>query len=154
MVAFVVSNLVLIAGIAIIFVIGKRRPVGTPTTWGEAIVGATFVFALMIVAYGIIPHQWLDYADNELLWRPDRILLGVSSAGFAFGDAARNMEGAGRILMSYQALADTVAALLYGIFLGANVWLWAVWQKRGKKKPALEAVTSRFGRPVIRKAQS
>lgn len=153
MVAFVVSNLVLIAGIAIVFVIGKRRPVGTPTTWGEAIVGATFVFALMIVAYGIIPHQWLDYADNELLWRPDRILLGVSSAGFAFGDAARNMAGSGRILMSYQALADTIAALLYGIFLGANVWLWAVWQKRGKKKPALEPVTSRFGRPVIRKAQ-
>ena len=154
MVAFIASNLVLIVGVVLILAVGSRRPVGTRTTWGEAIVGATFIFALMIVAYGIIPHQWLDYADNELLWRPDRILLGVSSAGFAAGDAARNMPGSGRILMSYQALADTIAALLYGIFLAANVWLWAIWQKRGKQKPALEPVTSRFGRPVFRKART
>lgn len=153
MVAFVVSSLIVVAGIGICLFVGSRRPQGTPVTWGEAIVGSTFVFALMIVAYGVVPHQWLDYADNELLWRPDRILLGVSSAGVVFGTDASNMGGTGRILVSYQALADTVAALLYGIFLVAHVWLWAVWQRRGKKTPALEPVTSRFGRPVVRKAR-
>lgn len=150
MAAFVSSMVILVVGLGICFWVGSHREPGTPLTWGEATVAATFVFALMIVAYGVIPHQWLDYADNELLWRPDRILLGVSSAGVVVGDAARSMAGSGRILVSYQALADTVASLLYGIFLGANIWLWAVWQKRGKGKPAIEPTTSRFGRPVIR----
>jgi hypothetical protein len=152
MVAFVVSFLILIVGTAACFLVARRRPMGTPLTWGEAIVAGTYVFALMLLAYGIVPHQWLDFADNELLWRPDRILLGVSSAGLVFGADARDMGGTGRILVSYEVLRDVIAAALYGLFLGANVWLWSVWQKRGKKKPALEPVTSRFGRPVIRKA--
>ncbi len=151
MAAFISSLVILFAGIALCLAIGRRRPLGTPVTWGEAFVGGTFVFALMIVAYGVVPHQWLDYADNELLWRPDKILLGVSSAGVEVGDAAKRMGGAGRILVSYQAVRDVVAAVLYIIFLGAQMVLWSKWQKRGRTKPELEP-TSRFGRPVIRKA--
>jgi hypothetical protein len=149
--AFVTSLLVVFGGIGICLFVGHRRPVGTPVTWGEAFVGATFVFALMTVAYGIVPHQWLTYADNELLWRPDRVLLGLSSAGIKMGNAGKTISGSGRIIVSYQALRDVIAAVLYGIFLTLHVVLWGVWQKRGRSKSALEP-TSRFGRPVIRKA--
>src|SRR5947209_20420114 len=112
MAAFVSSILVLALGIGASMLVGHRRPVGTPLTWGEAFLAATFGFGLMILAYGVIPHQWLNYADNELLWRPDRILLGISSAGLKFGDGAKAMAGNGRILISYQALRDIVAATL------------------------------------------
>jgi hypothetical protein len=148
--AFISSMVVLIVGIGICLAVGRRRPLGTPVTWGEAFVGGTFVFALMIVAYGVVPHQWLDFADNELLWRPDKILLGVSSGGVEFGTKAKEMSGSGRILVSYQALRDVVAATLYIVFLGGQMVLWSKWQKRGRT-PELEP-TSRFGRPVIRKA--
>ena len=151
MTAFVSTIMILLVGIGICVLVGYRRPAGTPLTWGEALVAATFVFALMMVAYGVIPHQWLNYADNELLWRPDRILLGISSAGLKMGDAAKAMGGSGRILISYQALRDIVAATLYIVFLGAQMYLWAIWQKRGRAKAAVEP-TSRFGRPVVRKA--
>lgn len=151
MVAFLASFAIVVAGVGVCLWFGHRRPLGTPVTWGEAFVGATFMFALMIVAYGIVPHQWLDYADNELLWRPDRLLLGISSKGIKIGDAAKAIGGSGRILVSYQALRDIVAATLYGVFLGAHMYLWKVWQKRGRTKGELEP-TSRFGRPVIRKA--
>lgn len=151
MVAFVASFAIVIIGVGICLWFGHRRPPGTPVSWGEAFVGATFMFALMIVAYGIVPHQWLDYADNELLWRPDRLLLGISSKGLKIGDAAKAIGGSGRILVSYQALRDIVAATLYGVFLGGHMYLWKVWQKRGRAKGELEP-TSRFGRPVIRKA--
>jgi hypothetical protein len=150
MAAFVSTMVILLVGIGICLLVGRRRPVGKPLTWGEAFVAATFAFALMILAYGVIPHQWLDYADNELLWRPDRILMGLSTAGVKFGDAANTMPGSGRVLVSYQALRDIVAATLYIVFLGGQMVLWSVWQKRGRAK-ALEP-TSRFGRPVIRRA--
>ncbi|MGH9188727.1 MAG: hypothetical protein ACRD0Q_01630 [Acidimicrobiales bacterium] len=148
MVAFVVSFGILAAGVAIVAFVGRRRPVGTPLTWGEAYVGGTFVFALMLVAYGVVPHQWLTFADNDLLWRPDRITLGISSAGVVMGQEATQMGGAGRILVNYQALRDVIAAVLYIVFLGGQVWLWSVWQKRGRKKPEELERASVFGRPL------
>jgi hypothetical protein len=150
MAAFVATLLIVIIGVGICQLVGRRRPVGTPLTWGEAFLASTFGFALMIVAYGVVPHQWLTFADNELLWRPDRVLFGLSTAGIKFGDAAKGIGGSGRILVSYQALRDIVAATLYVVFLGTQMALWSRWQKRGRPKAALEP-TSRFGRPVIRK---
>ena len=151
MAAFISSLVILFVGIGICFLFARRRPRGTPLTWGEAFVGATFVFALMIVGYGNVPHQWLDFADNELLWRPDRIVLGLSSDGVKVGDAAKAMTGSGRVLVSYQAIRDIIAATIYIVLFGLQIWLWSVWQKRGTPKPDIEP-TSRFGRPLIRKA--
>ena len=55
---------------------GKRRPVGSPLTWGQAMLAATYVFALFFLAYGIVPHQWLTHEQNQLNWRADRIWVG------------------------------------------------------------------------------
>ena len=151
MAAFVTSLIILFIGVGASLYIGARRPVGTPLTWGEAFVAGTVLFGLMVVAYGVVPHQWLDYADNELLWRPDRILMAISSDGVKFGDAATQAGGRGRILVSYQTIRDFVAAGLYIVFLGGQMVGWAAWQKRGRAKGGLEP-TSRFGRPLIKKA--
>ena len=151
MVALVVSMLVVIVGVGICLAVGRRRPIGTPLTWGEAFVAGTFVFALMVVAYGVVPHQWLDYADNELLWRADKLLVGISGEGVTWGQEAKDSGGTGRVIINYQAIRDIVAAGFYIVFLGAHIYLWSVWQKRGRTKAPAE-VSSRFGRPVIRKA--
>ncbi len=150
MVAFVASVVILVVGIGICLLVGRARPPGTPLTWGEAFVGGTFVFALMVVAYGIVPNQWLKFADNELLWRSDKIFAGISSNGIKMGMAGQHVGGTGRLLINYQAIRDIVAALIYALGLGAQVVLWSVWQKRGRKKPEME-LTSAFGRPVMRK---
>src|SRR5438105_1246854 len=122
MVAFCASILILIAGCAIVFFVGSRRPPGTPITWGEALVGATFVFGLMLLAYGIVPNQWLKWADNELLWRPDRIMFAASAKWpIIFTGAKASTEaaaGRGRILFTYQALRDIVVTLIYVVMLG------------------------------------
>ena len=151
MAALVISLLVVVVGVGICLAVGRRRPVGTPVTWGEAFVAGTFVFALMVVAYGVAPHQWLDYADNELLWRADKLLVAISGEGLAWGQDAKDFGGTGRVLINYQAVRDVVAAGMYVVFLGAQIYLWSAWQKRGRTKAPAE-VSSRFGRPVIRKA--
>ncbi len=153
MAAFVSSLIVLFLGVGICLFVGARRPIGTPVTWGEAMVAGTFAFALMLVAYGVAPHQWLAYADNELLWRPDKLLVGISSAGVVWGTNAKDLGGTGRILINYQAIRDIVASVIYIVFLGGQMYLWSVWQKRGRKKPGdVEEARSRFGRLVLRKA--
>ena len=151
MTAFISSVMIVIVGLAIAGLVARKRPPGTPLTWGEAFIAGTFMFALMLVAYGVVPHQWLSYADNNLLWRADKLLVGVSSAGVAWGQKAKSLGGAGRIQVNYQALRDIIAATLYIVFLGAQMFLWSAWQKRGRPKAEVEP-TSRFGRPLLRKA--
>jgi hypothetical protein len=150
-VALVVSTLALIGGIFLVFAVGRRRPPGTPVTWGEAFLGGTFIFALFVLAYGIVPHQWLTFADNQLLWRADKLMLGVSGDGIKVGDAASELSGTGRIIVNAQAVRDIIAALIYIVFLVIQVILWSAWQKRGRKAPEVE-LSSRFGRPVMKKA--
>ena len=53
--------------------------------------------------------------------------------------------------MNAQAVRDIVAAGIYIVFLVIQVMLWSAWQKRGRKAPEVE-LSSRFGRPVMRKA--
>ena len=140
MVAFLTSIIVLVIGTALVMLVGSRRPVGTPVTWAEAMLGAVAVFALFVLAYGIVPNQWLLWADNELSWRADAIAYKLS-----FWDR-------GTITITKQAIRDIIATVIYVVMLGVNIYLWAVWQKRGQKKetPAIE--TSTFGRPLVRKA--
>jgi hypothetical protein len=141
----------LIGGIVLAFAVGRRRPPGTPVTWGEAFGAGAFVFALFVLAYGIIPHQWLTYADNQLLWRPDKLMIGISGDGVKLGASVKKLGGTGRIIVNAQAVRDMIAALIYIVFLVVQVYLWAAWQKRGRKAPEVE-LSSRFGRPVMRKA--
>ena len=45
-----------------------------------------------------------------------------------------------------------VVVVIYGVFLGLQIYLWVWWQNRGKRKavPALPASSS-YGRPLVRK---
>lgn len=150
-VAFFAALAITLLGTALVWRVGQRRPPGTPVTWGEAMVAGVFVFALMLMAYGVVPNEWLRWADNQLLWRSDRILLAVSAKGVKFGKGAATFGGAGRVRMSYQSLRDVIATVIYGVFLGLHVTLWSMWQKRGqpKKSADLEPVST-FGRPLVR----
>lgn len=136
MVAFISTLLVGFAGVAGVVLYGKRRPVGAPLSWGEAMAAAVIAMFLFLWWYGVIPHQWLTYAEGELSWRPDKLLLEPS--------------GNQPITVSYKTLADIIAVVIYGVGLALHIALWAVWNDRGKKKPA-ELPASRYGRPLVRK---
>ena len=141
MVAFLVSLVVAGLFFAILFFVAKRRVPGTPLTWAEAILAAVFVTAMMVHIYGIVPNQWLLWADNELAWRKD---------AFFFGDNGLQLFGRGRILFPKEALRDIIASNIYIVALVAHVKLWLWWQTRGKAKPASSEVKeSAFGRPML-----
>jgi hypothetical protein len=147
-VAFVSSLLLTAILVGVMFPYRKRRPVGTFLTWGEAMVAATYVFFLMFWVYGVVPHLWLTWADNELGWRPDKLLLGP-------GEILKPQALGGwfPFTLNYLVIRDILAVGLYGVFLGLNIWLWSVWQNRGKVAAAVPAVAeSDYGRPLVRKS--
>ncbi len=142
MIAFVLSLAATLGPIAVALRYMRRRPADAPLSWGEAAAAATFVFFVLFMAYGVVPHQWLTWADNELGWRPDKFLVGP---GKIFATALP-------FELTYLVLRDVVVSIIYGAFLAAQVVLWKVWQDRGKAKPGDRAQleTSPFGRPLVK----
>jgi hypothetical protein len=150
LVAFVTSFLLLIVGTALVFVVGHRRPPGKPITWAEGIVGALWCFGLMLLAYGVVPNQWLLMEQNQWGWRKDS--FGIPTPFGTFFEKGITFFGRGRILISKEAIGDAVVTVMYIAFLAINVYLWSVWQKRGQKPTTPELETSTFGRPLVKKA--
>jgi hypothetical protein len=136
LVAFIATLLVGLGGVAGVLLYGRRRPVGAPLSWGQAMLGATFAMFLFLWWYGVIPHQWLSWSENELGWRNDKVLL--------------EPTGNQPITLTYKHLADIVAVMIYGVGLTLHVTLWAVWNDRAKQRP-VEVPASRYGRPLVRK---
>ncbi len=145
MVAFSLSLLIAVLITVGIVAYAKRRPAGQPHTWGEAMMGAMIVFFLMFWSYGVVPHQWLAWADNELLWRADRTFVGWG--GFLRPEA----EGGWLPLtITYLVVRDFVAVAIYAVVLGGNMALWSIWQNRGKPSEEKVPERSTFGRPILR----
>ncbi len=136
----------------------SKRPAGSPLTWGEAFLAALFVFTLLFLLYGVIPHQWLAWADNELEWRSDKvgIPMGPIKSGPAIRDNLLFPDGIpmpnGRFIVTAEVLRDVIAAGLYIVFLVAQIKAWLWWQKRGQRPAETPELTSAYGRPLVRKA--
>jgi hypothetical protein len=139
---FFISLLLCVLSFAVFMWLVRRPKSELPTTWAQAMLSATAVFALFLLIYGVVPHEWLTWADSGLNLREDRILIDTWAIDFS-GRAAR----------------DIVATFIYIFGLGVNTWMWIAWQKRGtaKPKPAKAAATpepagtSAFSRPVTKK---
>jgi hypothetical protein len=142
---FFISLLLCVASFAIFMRLVRRPKPELPATWAQSMLGATAVFALFLLIYGVVPHEWLTWADSGLNLREDRILFDTGPVG--------------QIEFSGRAARDIVAMMIYIFGLGVNTWMWIAWQKRGsaKPKPAAAAATpepagtSAFSRPVTKK---
>ena len=145
MVAFVTSLIVTAVVVGGILAYQKRRPADQVVTWGEAMVGSLVVFFLMFWVYGVVPHQWLTWADNELNWRVDKIVYGP-------GDILKSQEDGGwsPIRINYIVVRDLIAVAIYLVALGGNIWMWSAWQKRGEQQADKPVERSTFGRPLVK----
>ena len=145
MVAFVASLIVTAVVVGGILAYQKRRPADQAVTWGEAMMGSFVVFFLMFWVYGVVPHQWLTWADNELNWRVDKIFVGP-------GGILESQQDGGwsPIRITYVVIRDLIAVGIYLVALGGNIWMWAAWQKRGEQQAEKPVERSRFGRPLVR----
>ena len=139
---FFISLLLCAISFGVFLWLVRRPKPELPPTWAQSMLGAMAVFGLFLLIYGVVPHEWLTWADSSLGLREDKILFDT-----------------GAIEFSGRALRDIVATLIYIVFLVINTWMWIAWQKRGtaKPKPAPVAATpepagtSAFSRPVTKK---
>lgn len=144
--AFLASFIATILLVLVVIPIGKRRPVGKSLSWGEAMLAATYAFFVMFLAFGVVPHQWIDHADKNLGWTKDNIIHGPG--GILKPQSA---GGWNPITLQYEAVRDIVVVLIHAIWFGLLIWVWLWWQRRGQVTTT-EIETSSYGRPLVKKA--
>jgi hypothetical protein len=133
-------SLLLVIGIGIAFVwIRQPKRSTEPATWAAAIVGAIAVWALMTLAYGVWPHEWLTFANSYLNWGKDTFLVRENQF---FGGSFPPID------IPRYVLADIVAAGSYFVFGAINVYLFAAWQKRKVAEPVTEPEDGEGAPPV------
>ena len=139
---------VLMAHLFMMLASRKPRDPEEPATWAECIAGAVGTFALMALAYAIVPHEWLTFANSKLEWG--------DSSKFVF---TSHEDILGFIPIHYRfnldspAMRDIVVTIIYVVFLGLNLKLFVMWQQRHQVPAEAEATDaptkrSRFGRPL------
>lgn len=126
----------------------EPRDPNRQATWAECFAGAVGVFALFILGYAVVPHEWLTFANAQLewgdsskyVWTSHDSIFGIVNFPFDF---------------NFPALRDIVVTGIYVTILGANLFMWTKWQRRFEVKAVPEGETaparrSRFGRPLRR----
>jgi hypothetical protein len=141
------SIVLLLIGIGVILFLAHRPKSPEPATWAVSMVGALAAFSLMLLAYGTVPHEWIVFANSYLKWGTAKYVFQKNR--FIHFDVNK------------QAANDGIAALIYVVLLGLNVYLFSIWQKRPVRQPEPEpdatearqpAGTSAYNRPVTAKA--
>lgn len=130
----------------VIIPIGKRRKFDRKATWGEAMIGSAYVFAVLFLAFGVVPHQFIDHADKELGWRKDKLVYGPFNIL-----KPDTVGGSFPITISYEAIRDIMVVVIHVFYIGLMAYLFSWWQKRGEVKTT-EVISSSYGRPLMKKS--
>ena len=148
--------LLLVAHGLLMVVSRKPQPADHKATWVECFLGAVGTFALMTLAYGVIPHEWLTFANSYLkmgdtshfFWQRGQL---VETDWFGQGIHVPPFN------IDMPAIRDIIVTGIYVVLLGLKVYLFAAWQKRNvvveeRAADTTPAKRSRFGRPLRRGA--
>ena len=143
---------VLLVIFAIPLLIALRRPKSdSVTTWAQAMAGATYVFAMMLLAYAVIPSEFITFADKYLLWGTNSYIIKSTTAIPFYNSLDWPLS------IDMKAIRDIVVVGIYIVFFGINIALIVLWQKRKtvaelESAPPKELGKSRFGRPLRARA--
>src|SRR5690242_18528145 len=148
------ATVIFVIGILIVGYLTTKPKRARPATWAESVFGAVLVWVLLILGYGTIPHEWLQFAASYLNFGTDTFFVHKNQLANHIPpfDVTR------------QVVAHIVVVLIYGFMLTTNVALFARWQKRPVRTEEDEAAavasspsarlrrrlrrTSSYGRPV------
>ena len=123
-----------------------------PTTWAEAIAGAVYVFALFLLMYAVIPHEFITVSDKYWNLSTSRYII-KSTTAVPF---ATSWNWPVSIDLQH-GVRDPLVVVIYLIFFGLNIAAFVLWQKRPTVSEVAESTPvpagrSRFGRPLKAKA--
>lgn len=134
LVIFGASQMV-IAGAAMVWVLNQR------ITWSRAAFAAFLTWAEFVMLWGIVPSEWLNFAQTDLDWGPTKTALALPS-WLVLGN---------EVNISMAVIKDAISGGYYMVTLGVAIVfaykLQGIHTDRPKEAPEL---VSPYGHPLVK----
>lgn len=113
-------------------------------TWARAAVAALITWLALVFFFGMVPSEWLNYAQTDLDWSPQRVAVTIPPFLVLGNDVA----------ISWAAVKDSISMGYHIVMLGAAAVLAIQIQKIKEGRPASAAAPpekkSPYGRPLVK----
>lgn len=113
-------------------------------TWARATVAALIAWVVLVFYFGMVPSEWLNFAQTDLDWSGQRIAL-VIPPWLVLGNTVE---------ISYSVIKDSISMGYHLVMLGAAALLAIQIQKIKEGRPASAAAPaerkSPYGRPLVK----
>jgi hypothetical protein len=127
-----------LVGATFLWVLNQRM------TWARATVAGMIAWLTLVFFFGIVPSEWLNYAQTDLDWSSQRVAVTIPPA-LVLGN---NVE------LSWAALKDSISMGYHIVMLGVAAVFVLQVQKIKEGRPAGAAAPaekkSPYGRPLVR----
>jgi hypothetical protein len=131
------ASQMLVIGALFVWVLNQRM------TWARALFAAVIAWVELVIIFGMVPSEWLNYAQTDLNWSSQRVALIIPPV-LVLGN---------EVELSYAAIKDSISMGYHIVMLVAAAVFVLQLQKMKQGRPASaerEAPTSPYGRPLIR----
>lgn len=113
-----------------------------PFTWARATVAAFIAWIALVFFFGMVPSEWLNYAQTDLNWSSQRTAVSIPPF-LMLGN---------EVDISWAAIKDSISAGYHVVMLGVAAVLAIQIQKMREGRPAAAKAekVSPYGRPLVR----
>ncbi len=136
LVAFAASQMMII-GAVFLWVLNQRM------TWSRAIFVGFLTWLELVILFGMVPSEWLSYAQTELDWSPQKIFLVVPPL-LVLGNTVE---------ISYAVVKDSISMGYHLVMLAAGAIFALQVQKINKGRPESAEKPDKkspYGRPLVK----
>ena len=130
------ASQLLVVGALFVWVLNQRM------TWARASFAAFIAFIELVLIFGMIPSEWLNYAQTDLDWSSQRVALVIPPV-LVLGN---------EVEISYAVLKDSISMGYHIVMLGLGAVFAIHVQKIKDGRPPSAAKpepTSPYGRPLV-----
>lgn len=130
------SSQMMVVGALFLWVLNQKM------TWARATFAAFVTWIELVILFGIVPSEWLNFAQTDLDWSNQREAF-VIPPWLVLGN---------EVGVSLAALKDAISMGYHIVLLGAGAVFAIQLQKMKEGRPAAAAVakTSPYGRPLVK----
>jgi hypothetical protein len=136
LVAFAASQM-MIVGAVFLWVLNQRM------TWSRAVFVGFLSWLELVIIFGMVPSEWLSYAQTELDWSPQKVFFVVPPL-LVLGNTVE---------ISYAVVKDSISMGYHLVMLGAAAIFALQVQKINKGRPESAQKPEKkspYGRPLVK----
>lgn len=114
-----------------------------PMTWSRAVFAAFVTWLELVIIFGMVPSEWLNYAQTDLDWSSQRIALTIPPI-LVLGNTVE---------ISYAVIKDSISMGYHLVMLGVAAVFTIQLQKMKQGRPATAEKPEKkspYGRPLVR----